>query len=213
MKVAIYDLDKTLVREATFTPFLAFAARSLAPIRLALLPVWVLLMIGYKIGLYSRTRLKIMGMRLMIGKRDVAELRNVGRAFAKAHVERAGWLKGVTSMLREDQNSGARVAIATAAFEFYAQAFAEMLDVETLIATRWDGQGIAGGNCYGDTKRHRVEDWLGVPAGEVQMRFVSDSFADQPLLDLAADPVFVTRSARKRARAEANGWRVIDGDL
>ena len=213
MKVAIYDLDKTLLREATFTPFLAFAARRLAPIRLALLPAWVLLMIGYKLGLYSRTRLKIMGIRLMIGRRDVGELRDVGRAFARAHVERAGWLEGVTTMLREDQISGARVAIATAAFEFYAQAFAEMLDIETLIATRWDGQGIAGGNCYGDNKRRRVEEWLGVPASEVEMRFASDSFADQPLLDLADDAVFVTRSARKRARAEANGWRVIDGDL
>lgn len=213
MKVAIYDLDKTLVREATFTPFLAFAARRLAPIRLALLPVWVVLMIGYKLGLYNRTRLKIMGMRLMIGKRNVEELRSVGRAFARSHVERAGWLDGATSMLREDQNSGAHVAIATAAFAFYAQAFAEMLDVETLIATRWDGQGIPGGNCYGETKRLRVEQWLGVPASEAQMRFVSDSLADQPLLDLAVDPVFVTRSARKRARAEANGWRVIDGEL
>jgi len=33
MKVAIYDLDKTLVRRATFTPFLLFAARRLAPLR------------------------------------------------------------------------------------------------------------------------------------------------------------------------------------
>lgn len=212
MKVAIYDLDKTLVRRATFTPFLVFAARRLAPVRLIFTPVWILLMIGYKFGFYSRTRLKIMGMRLMLGTQDLADLRETGRQFADAHVERAGWLDGVTSRLREDQSAGARVAIATAAFEFYAQAFAERLGVDTIIATRWDGKSIPGGNCYGDAKRRRVEEWLGTPASDTKMRFVSDSFADQPLLDLAADPVFVTTSAAKRDRALAKGWRVIDGE-
>lgn len=213
MKVAIYDLDKTLVRRATFTPFLAFAARRLAPARLAFLPLWVLMMAGYRIGLYGRTRLKTMGMRLLLGRQELQVLEKIGRQFAEAHIANAGWMEGVVAMVEADRRAGRRIAIATAAFEFYATAFAEKLGIEEVIATRWDGRSIPGGNCYGLEKRRRVSEWLGVPPSAAAMRFVSDSFADAPLLSEADDAVFVTRSARKRGLAEAQGWRVIDDSL
>lgn len=209
MKVAIYDLDKTLVRRATFTPFLAFAARKLAPWRLVLLPLWVLMMLGYRIGLYGRTGLKAAGMKLMLGRPSLQKLETVGEAFAERHLEKSGWNSAVTAMLEEDRKNGARLLIATAAFEFYARAFARRLDVEEVIATRWDGESIPGGNCYGETKRARVAEWLGGQPAEHDFRFVSDSFADRPLLDDAANPVFITNSKRRRARAEASGWSVI----
>lgn len=210
MEVAIYDLDKTLVRRATFTPFLAYAARRLSPLRLGLLPVWIALMAGYKLGFYDRTRLKTWGMRLMLGNASLERLREIGRSFAEKHVARSGWLPGVIRMVREDQSSGRHVAIATAAFEFYAEAFAKMLEIDTVIATRWEHGEIPGGNCYGLEKRRRVENWL-AGTGE-GFRFVSDSFADTPLLDLASDSVFVTSNPAKRARAQEFGWRVIDGE-
>ena len=209
MKVAIYDLDKTLVRRATFTPFLAFAARKLAPWRLILLPVWVLMMLGYRAGLYDRTSLKTAGMRLMLGHQPVARLEEVGEEFARHHVAAAGWIEPVLAMVEADRSEGARLIVATAAFEFYAKAFARKLSIGEVIATRWDGEGIPGGNCYGETKRARVTEWLGSDPKAHDLRFVSDSFADAPLLNEAHDPVFVTSSAGKRARAEASGWRVI----
>ena len=213
MKVAIYDLDKTLVRRATFTPFLVFAARQLSPWRLAFLPAWIAMMIGYRIGLYDRTRLKVMGMKLMLGKQPLEVLSKVGDAFAEAHISEAGWMEGVVAMVEADRREGRRVAIATAAFEFYATAFAQRLGIDDVIATRWDGRSIPGGNCYGPEKRSRVEMWLGAAASEAEMRFVSDSFADEPLLSEADDAVFVTQSNKKKARAQARGWRVIDGSL
>ena len=211
MKLAIYDLDKTLVRRATFTPFLAFAARKLAPWRLLLLPVWVLMMAGYRIGLYDRTSLKTAGMRLMVGPTDSETLARVGRQFADHHLAMAGWMPGVVGMVERDLAEGRRVAIATAAFEFYASAFAEKLGIADVIATRWDWQKIPGGNCYGEEKRRRVEEWLETTADAVHFRFVSDSFADAPMLELADEAIFVTTSARKRSRAEARGWSVISG--
>jgi HAD superfamily phosphoserine phosphatase-like hydrolase len=213
MKVAIYDLDKTLVRRATFTPFLVFAARQLSPWRLAFLPAWIALMIGYRIGLYDRTRLKVMGMKLMLGKQPLEVLLKVGEAFAEAHISKAGWMEGVIAMVEADRREGRRVAIATAAFEFYATAFAQRLGIDDVIATRWDGGSIPGGNCYGPEKRRRVETWLGAAASEAEMRFVSDSFADKPLLSEADDAVFVTQSNKKKSRAQTRGWRVIDGSL
>ena len=211
MKVAIYDLDKTLVRRATFTPFLAFAARRIAPWRLVLLPVWVLLMVGYRIGLYDRTTLKARGMKLMLGRPDLSQLEAVGDAFAEHHLARAGWIGEVVKMVEQDRAEGTALVVATAAFEFYARAFARRLGIEDVIATRWDGSTIPGGNCYGEEKRRRVTDWLAGQGEVSSIRFVSDSFADAPSLEQADDAVFVTASPRKKARAEARGWRVIEG--
>ena len=214
MQVAIYDLDKTLVRQATFTPFLVFAARRVAPWRLALLPVWIVLMIGHKAGFYQRTWLKTAGMRLMLGRVSVAHLEALGREFAPHHIARKGWMEGIRVMVRQDQAEGTTVAIATAAFEFYARAFADLLGIETVIATLWDGASISGGNCYGDEKARRVQTWfdtLGASEMPVALRFVSDSFADAPLLEQAQDAVFVTANAGKREIAERKGWTVVSG--
>ena len=67
-RIAIYDLDRTLLRKPTFTPFLMFAARKLAPWRLLWLPIWIAAMIGYRMGLYGRKSLKQFGIRLFVGR-------------------------------------------------------------------------------------------------------------------------------------------------
>lgn len=211
MKVAIYDLDKTLVRRATFTPFLLFAARRLAPLRLLLFPVWIAMMIGYRIGFYDRNRLKTVGMRLMLGRQPICALERAGREFATHHLRKCGWVEGVIAMLEVDRKEGAHLVIATAAFELYARAFAEKLGIDDVIATGWDGERIPGGNCYGEEKRRRVALWLEDKPPGYRMRFVSDSFADAPLLQEADDAVFVTQSSKKRKRAECLSWHVIDG--
>lgn len=209
MKVAIYDLDKTLVRKATFTPFLAFAARRLAPWRLLFLPVWIGLMIGYRAKFYDRTTLKTMGMKLMLGRQELSQLEKVGHAFATRHISTAGWIPEVSALVEDDRRQGARLVIATAAFEFYARAFARMLDIDTVIATRWDGRQIPGGNCYGEEKRRRVLEALGDTGLDTSLRFVSDSFADAPLLNEAQEAIFITSSARKANRAASRSWAVI----
>lgn len=213
MQIAIYDLDRTLTRKPTFTPFLMFAARRIAPLRLLFTPVWVLAMIGYRLGMYTRTTLKRFGMHLMLGRPSLDRLRDLGREYARARIANPGLVQPVMRMLEQDREAGARTLLATAAFEFYAAAFGEALDFEAVIGTRWDGEGIPGGNCYGATKKARVLTWLkeqGLLREGLTVRFVSDSFADTPLLEWSDTPVFVTSSQRETAKAEARGWQVID---
>lgn len=213
MRIAIYDLDKTLTRRATFTPFLAFAARRTSSWRVLLLPLWVLLMLGYKAGLMDRTALKRRGMKLLLPGVHLDRLQEIGRKFTERRLADDGLMPGALRLLAEDRAAGARIAIATAAFEFYARAFADALEIDQLIATRWDGASIPGGNCYGETKRERVVAWLtaqGVDLDKATIRFVSDSFADAPLLDLAQEAIFVTDNPEKSARAAARGWQVMD---
>jgi hypothetical protein len=45
-ELAIYDMDRTITRTGTYTPFLIHAARRLTPWRLALLPLAIIAMLG-----------------------------------------------------------------------------------------------------------------------------------------------------------------------
>lgn len=213
MRIAVYDLDRTLTKAPTFTPFLHFAALRLAPWRLVFSPLWIVLMLLYKAKFYNRTTLKRLGMRLMTGSVSIAALEQVGEAFARKRIAGDGWMPGALRLLEEDRAEGATLVVATAAFGFYAKAFAAALGIEHLIATRWDGQSIPGGNCYGAEKLARFEAWLarqGIDRKDAQIRFVSDSFADAPLLELADEAIFVTGNAGEAARAQARGWTAMD---
>jgi len=69
MNIAIYDLDKTITSRPTFSHFLIFYAQHASPIRLVGLPLWILALIGYRIGLYGRKPLKQFGIQLFIGRK------------------------------------------------------------------------------------------------------------------------------------------------
>ena len=215
-RVAIYDLDKTLTRKATFTPFLVFTARRVAPWRLALLPVWVGAMAGYKAKLYSRTALKTFGLKIMVGRISRQHLAEIGASFAQHQLADSGTKPVTARLLEEDRQAGADLAIATAAFRFYAEHFAAHLGIRHVIATEWDGREIPHGNCYGEEKYRRVMAWLARNIGAretFRLRFVSDSFADAPLLDEADDAILISADASTRRKAERRGWRAMSGLL
>lgn len=211
MRIAIYDLDRTLTRRATFTPFLMFAAARIAPWRLLLAPLWIGMMIAHKLGFQDRTTLKRRGMMLMLGRPDPERLAAVAEDFA---ARRARQLHpGAERALATDRRDGCTIAIATAAFEFYARPIARHLGVEHVVASGWRGEGPADPNCYGAEKLRRVVAWFadqGLERERAHVRFVSDSFADAPLLDWADEAWLVTSSPRAARLARARGWRSVD---
>jgi len=210
--MTIYDLDGTLLAGSTFTPFLIFGARRLAPWRLLLLPLWIAMMAGHKLGLIGRTALKHRGMRLMLGRPAPDRLAAVARAFAEKRVARLH--PGARRAMEADRAEGRRIVIATAAYQLYAGHIASLLGVEEIIASQWAADGaIQPPNCYGPEKLARVQAWLaeqGVTRGGLDLRFVSDSFADAPLLDWADEAWFVTTSTPSARRARRRGWLPVD---
>lgn len=211
MRIVIYDLDRTLTAKPTFTPFLAYAAKRMAPWRLPLLPVWVMMMIGHKLGLCGRTALKRAGMRLMLGRPDEVRLGQVAADFAES---RLAWLHpGAERALARDRAEGRTLVIATAAYALYALPFGERLEAHEVIGSAWKGGAQAGPNCYGPEKLARVRAWfgtLGIDRSSASVRAVSDSFSDAPLLDWADEAWFVTSSRRAARRARARGWLPVD---
>lgn len=219
-EIAIYDLDRTITRSGTYTPFLLFWARRHAPWRLLLAPLAGVCMAAYAAKFISRKKLKELMQVLMMGARtDAARLAPAADAFAARTVSDGVYARAFET-IAADRAAGRRIVLATAAHEFYVAAIARELGVADVVATRsvWDADGaltarIAGANCYGASKLAMIEAFLdraGVDRSGVRVRFYSDHVSDMPVFEWADEPVAVNPSARLKAVAEARGWPVLD---
>lgn len=215
--MAIYDLDRTVLRHATFTPFLLFAARRHAPARLLLLPFWIAAMLTYKLGLLARGTLKQFGLSLFLGTRVTeCHLEMLGEAFADKVVP--AWVApGAERAMARDRKEGYELVLATAAMHFYAVPIGRRLGFAEIIATphvELEEAGcvrIAGSNCFGGEKVARIGAYLaarGAQREECTLRFYSDSVSDAPLLSWVDCGVLVDANRRGKARAAAESWEV-----
>ena len=217
--LAIYDMDKTVTRRATFTPFLLHAARRLAPWRLLLLPGVAVTGLGYALKLYDRARLKELNYRLLIGHVSPERLEPVIQSFADAQV-RTNILRGARERLAEDKAAGRRLVMATASYRLYAAAIAQRLGFDDVIGTEQalDRKGrvlarIDGANCYGAAKHDMILAWLereGLERGALHIRFYSDHVSDA-VVHHWADEAFATNAHQRLIDvAKVEGWEVLD---
>jgi HAD superfamily hydrolase (TIGR01490 family) len=213
---AIYDMDRTVTRRATYTPFLLHCAVRRAPWRLLLLPFVLLSMIAYVLKLIDRGRLKEISHRLLLGhKRHPRELKQLVVSFADRTVA-SNIRPGARSAISRDKAEGRRVVLATASYRLYADAIAERLGFDDVIGTgsiigldeRVHAK-IDGENCYGPAKLRMVATWLdksGLDRGHV--RFYSDHASDAPVFEWADEAVAVNPHSRLARLAAARGWAV-----
>jgi HAD superfamily hydrolase (TIGR01490 family) len=216
--LAIYDMDRTVTRRATYTPFLLHCAVRRAPWRLLLLPIVIASMLAYVAKLIDRGRLKEINHRLLLGQeRHPAELKPLVDSFAEA-VLANNVRPGARAAIARDKAEGRRVVMATASYRFYAREIAERLGFHDCIGTHsivgLDERvhaKIDGENCYGPAKLRMIEEWLsksGLTRGHV--RFYSDHASDAPVFEWADEPVAVNPHDRLAKLAVARGWQVED---
>jgi HAD superfamily hydrolase (TIGR01490 family) len=216
--LAIYDMDRTVTRHATYTPFLLHCALQRAPWRLLLLPFAFLSMLAYVLKLIDRGRLKEINHRLLLGhNRHPSELKPLVDSFA-SKVLAANIRPGARDAIGRDKAEGRRVVMATASYRFYALEIAERLGFDDCIGTNsilgLDSRvhaKIDGENCYGPAKLRMIRDWLatsGLQRGHV--RFYSDHASDAPVFEWADEPVAVNPHDRLLLLADERGWAVED---
>ena len=215
---AIYDLDRTVTRHATYTPFLLHCALRQAPWRLLLLPFVIASMLAYAAKLIDRGKLKEINHRLLLGhRRHPKELKPLVDSFAERTVA-SNVRPGARTAIARDKAEGRRVVMATASYRLYAEAIAERLGFDDVIGTgsiigldeRVHAK-IDGENCYGPAKLRMVEEWLdrsGFERGHV--RFYSDHASDAPVFEWSDEPVAVNPHDRLRRLAAERGWAVED---
>jgi HAD superfamily hydrolase (TIGR01490 family) len=215
---AIYDMDRTVTRRATYTPFLIHCALCRAPWRLLLIPFVILSMLAYALKLIDRAKLKEINHRLLLGhKRHPHELKPLVDSFADKTVA-ANIRPGARLAIARDKAEGRRVVMATASYRLYADAIGARLGFDEVIGTgsiiglddRVHAK-IEGDNCYGPAKLSMISDWLaksGLERGHV--RFYSDHASDAPVFEWADEAVAVNPHDRLARLAAQRRWNVED---
>lgn len=218
--LAIYDMDRTVTRRPTYTPFLLHCAMRRAPWRLLLLPIVLLSMLAYVARLIDRGRLKEINHRLLLGGAiHPRDLKPLVDSFADAQLT-TNIRPGARKAIARDKAEGRRVILATASYRLYADAIAERLGFDDVIGTGsvigLDERvcaKIAGENCYGPAKMRMIADWVdksGLTRVHGHVRFYSDHVSDAPAFEWADEPVAVNPHGTLRRVAEERGWRVED---
>ena len=218
--LAIYDMDRTITRRATYTPFLIHSALALAPWRLILLPVVFLSMLAYAVKLIDRGRLKEINYGLLIGRGVPPErLEPVIESFADRQLA-GNIMPGARRSIAADKAAGRRLVMATASYRLYAAAIARRLGFDDVVATEtgFDSKGrvvakIDGANCYGPAKKDMILAWLqreGLDREAVHIRFYSDHVSDHHVHRWADEAVAANAHSRLVRLARVEGWEVVD---
>jgi len=218
--LAVYDMDRTVTRRATYTPFLLHCATRRAPWRLLFLPLVLLSMLAYAARLIDRAKLKEINHRLLLGgKIHPRDLRPLVESFADRQVV-SNIRPGALEALKRDKAEGRRLVLATASYRLYADAIAERLGFDDVIGTgsviglddRVHAK-ILGENCYGPAKLRMISDWVersGLKGAHGHVRFYSDHVSDRPAFEWADEPVAVNPHGKLRRLASERGWVIED---
>jgi HAD superfamily hydrolase (TIGR01490 family) len=218
--LAIYDMDRTVTRRPTYTPFLLHCALKRAPWRLLFLPLVLISMVAYGLRLIDRGRLKEINHRLLLGGRiHPSALKPLVESFADKQLA-SNIRPGARRAIARDQSDGRRLVLATASYRLYADAIAERLGFDDVIGTgsviglddRVHAK-IAGENCYGPAKMRMIADWVdksGLKGAHGHVRFYSDHVSDLPAFEWADEPVAVNPHAKLGQLARERGWAIED---
>jgi HAD superfamily hydrolase (TIGR01490 family) len=218
--LAIYDMDRTITRLGTYTPFLLHCALRRAPWRLLFLPLVVSSMLAYVLRLIDRARLKEINHRLLLGaKIHPRDLKPLVESFADKQIA-TNIRPGARAAIARDKAEGRRLVLATASYRLYADAIARRLGFDDVIGTgsiigldeRVHAK-IAGENCYGPAKMRMIVDWVeasGLQGVHGHVRFYSDHVSDRPAFEWADEPVAVNPHRQLRRLAEQRLWHIED---
>lgn len=218
--LAVYDMDRTVTRRATYTPFLLHCAIRRAPLRLLLLPLVILTMLAYVLRLIDRAKLKEINHHLLLGARiHPKELEPLVESFADRQVAR-NIRPGARRAIARDKNEGRRLVLATASYRLYAGAIAKRLGFDDVIGTgsiigldEKVHAKISGENCYGPAKMRMIDDWVeasGLKGAHGHVRFYSDHVSDRPAFEWADEPVAVNPDEKLKKLAQKEGWQIED---
>lgn len=222
-RLAIYDMDRTITKSGTYTPFLIHAALKLSPWRLLLAPLVPVVMSLYAAKLISRARLKEWNQRIMLGFRlDPETLRPVAKSYAQ-QIMKLNVYPQALAQIAADKAQGYRVVLATASYHIYVDSIAEELGIADVIATKNkradDGAILAlidGENCYGQAKLRMVEAWLAaqnIKREAADIRFYSDHVSDAPVMEWANTAYATNPHPPMEREAQKRGWNILDWRL
>mgnify|MGYP000450384978 CR=1 FL=1 len=220
IRLAIYDMDRTITRLPTFTYFLLHAARRRHPWRLLFLPLVALTSTLYALRIIDRARLKVWNQSLLVGPTiHPEELGPIAESFADKTLH-GNVMHDAKARIAADHAAGYQLIMATASYRLYAEAIARKLGFDATVATNTlaglDTRVMAkidGENCYGPAKLRMITAWMhdaGIAREDAHIRFYSDHVSDSPAMDWADEAIAVNAHGPLRKLARAKGWAIVD---
>jgi HAD superfamily hydrolase (TIGR01490 family) len=212
MRLALFDLDGTVLRGNSWHEYFWWTARN----RPALAPGLLARLAMRCVGLMRPDTLRAAALRPLGGLETAA----VAEFGARVCAERLRAL--VRPVAREEiaraRADGCEPVLATGAFDFLAKPLAAELSVREIVCTRLDYAGeiclgrVAGVEARGRAKADAVrERFAGREVDWARSRAYSDDVEDAPLFALVGEPVLVARGTIRPVSLPAN-VKVADWD-
>jgi len=212
---AIFDLDKTITRHATYTPFVLSVAR-LKPMKFIHAVPIILAAIAYTMGIVTRARLKEIMLRAVLLGATREEVAQLSDAYADECIN-GNLQAGAIEAISKHRENGDLMVLATASFDIYANVLGRRLGFDHTISTRvaWSPNDeisgeIDGENCRGVEKLRAIERALPDLKDRYQISAYSDHHSDIPLLRWADSGYAVNPNRRLAASATDEGFTILD---
>ncbi|MEI0567611.1 HAD-IB family hydrolase [Brachyspira pulli] len=207
MRVAYFDLDKTILSKDSIVPFMKFYLKknpSSIIYYIALIPYFLLFCL--KIINNESVKYRIAHIFKNI---DIEFGDKIGKEFADTVVPTL-YYQDALEEIKRLKKEGYTLVLITASFEIYAKYIAKNLGFDRCMGTElWAFRGkytgyMYGRNCYGSAKRYRLYTESFFTKHSDKNRAYSDSISDLPLFDFADTKVCVNPDKRLKSHALNN---------
>jgi HAD superfamily hydrolase (TIGR01490 family) len=212
MRAALFDMDRTLVREHTARLYTRYQADlgELSLWRKVRNSFWLM---QYTLGTIDAEHVAELALQDVIGKEE-SWMRERCAHWFKHNVERE-ITDAARAAVDHHRAQGDVCCIVTAATRYVAEPVARSFGIEHIVCSEieQDGTRFTGRFlpplAYREGKLQRMNDFAASSALTLaDSAFYSDSITDLPLLEAVGTPVAVNPDARLLRVAKQRGWRV-----
>lgn len=214
MRLALFDLDRTLVRKDTAGLFILheYRAGRASTARVARVAAWRAL---YTAGIVDGAQVAAKVLEWYRG-RSADELRQVTVEWFRKAVLPLVCDRGRRTV-EEHRARGDELVVVTASTQFVAELVAAELEIPHLVCTDVEVRdgvltgSLVGPLCYGVGKLEKLQSFVaarGEPGALSHATLYTDSITDLPVLEAVSHPVAVNPDLRLRMVARRRGWPV-----
>ena len=198
MNLALFDFDGTVTSSDTWTPFMRFAVR---PARMAAWAPLSPVVVGYRLGMVSASRVRQMAARVGFQGEDATAVRQLGVEYATTVLP--GTLRQwALDRIEWHRLQGDDVVLVSASLDVYLAPWCEKRGMDYICTTLEERRGrLTGryvqGDCTGAEKARRIQQRYQLNRYALVYAY-GDSVEDREMLELAHKRYYRWR--------EISGW-------
>ena len=215
MKIAFFDLDRTLVHGNSARLWVRHEWRRGA-IRNRTFLKGIAYLAAYRMGYADVEDALRAGIQTLTGQSE-AEMSALAKAFYHREIQPLVRYDARLA-IRERRAAGDRLVLLTSSSPYLAAATSRDLGLDDFLCTRFevDAAGCFTGKaiepvCFGPGKVDLATTYVATHGARLaDCAFYSDSYSDLPMLEAVGEPIAVTPDPRLRRAAKSRGWPILD---